>query len=233
MTNLAPDSHLQPNLWHLLPLSELYKLETFLRGGLWCAESSTIVTFEGDIENKLPFGFFISCWHINPLPSQRAWEILGGNGHGIALRTSLSAIQHLADLIRVCKWDIRFQPVHYVDTTKPFTPSPFAVSRSHVHENEGRLVVHAQETKTLDHSINKLGDPFARYLARDQAARYNSISIVGPDTPEAIVLPIGPLSFIHEIQVGSLVTERERIQLQEKLNEYRLCDRLRAAQSPP
>lgn len=219
-------------LWHLLPLSELYKLDTFLRCGLWCAESSTIPTFEGDIEDKLPYGYFMSCWHMNYAPSLNAWEIFAGNGHGLALRTDIQAIQNLTHSIHALDWKIDFSPVDYVDTANAVITSPFAVAHAHTHENEARLVISVQETKALDNSVTHVDDSFTRYLSRDQVVRYDSISIVGRGKAEAIVLSIDPAAFIQEILIGWLVTDGERIQITRRLDEYGVADKLHIAQRP-
>ena len=86
-----------PYLWHVFPLEELYKLWTFLKGGLWCAELGTIPTFEGDVEGTLPYGLFASCWQMgHTAPSQRAWDIFGAQGDGLAICTKTETMKHLA-----------------------------------------------------------------------------------------------------------------------------------------
>ncbi|HEY2496525.1 MAG TPA: hypothetical protein VGK24_05610 [Candidatus Angelobacter sp.] len=218
-------------LWHLLPLDELYKLDTFLGGGLWCAESSTIVAFEGDIEDQLPYGIFMSCWHVNQVPSLKAWEIFAAKGRGLALRTNIQTMQHLVRSIELPDWKINFGPVDYVDTENKVV-QPFAVARSHNHESEARLVISVDKTNTLDNYAADRADSFARYHSRDQVARFDSISLVGEARAEAIILPIHPVTFIEEILVGWLTTEEERDLLTRRLDSYGLAHKLRVAQRP-
>jgi hypothetical protein len=227
--SLKPALPTQPHLWHLVPASELYKLDTFLRGGLWCAGLGTIVTFEGDTESTLPYGLFVSCWHMNTTPSLKAWEILGGKGHGLALRTSTEAMQALIQSTSIDEWKISFGVVNYKDVSTAGVPSPFTVAHSHTHENEARLVISAQEEAILNNSIVDHRDSFARYLSRDEADKYESISIVGQGRADAIILPINPALFIQEILVGWLVTNAEKIHLTHRLDKHGLADKLRVA----
>ena len=104
--------------------------------------------------------FYVLLAH-EPTPSLKAWEIFGGKGRGLALRTNVQAIQHLAQSIHVTDWKIDFGPVDYVDTANTDL-SPFTVAHSHTHENEARLVVSVQETRALDNSLAGRGDSFAR-----------------------------------------------------------------------
>jgi hypothetical protein len=221
----------QPHLWHLIPSNELYKLDTFLRGGLWCAELGTIVTFEEDTESTLPFGFFASCWHMNTTPSVKSWEIFGGKGHGIALRTSTEAMQSLIRSVCVDEWKISFGVVTYEDFSTAAIPSPFTVAHSHAHENEARLVINVQDEAILDNSITDRRDSFTRYVSRDEADKYESISIVGQGRADAIVLPINTSLFIHEILIGPLFTNAEKLQLTHRLGEYGLAGKLRVTQT--
>ena len=112
-------------LWHLMRWNQLFKLKTFLQGGLWLAR---LDQFNDPLEATLPdsnLGLlrkllpptqlpatldeyelaakrgYASCWHMSNLePSVGMWEGKFGNrGKGIALRTTperfASTLNHL------------------------------------------------------------------------------------------------------------------------------------------
>ena len=111
----AFDMESQYNLWHLFVAEEMYKMSTFMRGGLWCAELNSIITFEGDVEGTQPFGLFVSCWHRSKdVPTPRAWEIFGGSGNGFALRARPSSLESFVAQFNGAKHRVRFEQVRYL-----------------------------------------------------------------------------------------------------------------------
>jgi hypothetical protein len=110
------------NLWYLFSTSELFKLKTFLSGGLWCSDIGSIVGFGEDAEGAGPQGLFVSCWHASEGdPTSRAWKIFGGDGDGFAIRTTVDELQSYATSTNNSAIAARFGPVTFVPEGKTIT----------------------------------------------------------------------------------------------------------------
>jgi hypothetical protein len=139
---MTSDRKSQRNLWHLFVVDEMYKMNTFLRDGLWCAELNTIPSFDGDVEGSQPFGLFVSCWHLSTGdPTPKAWEIFGGCGNGFALRAKPSFMSSLAERYNTDRLRVCFGQVRYLSAGEEPTDPAFQVGPAHDQEEEMRLAI--------------------------------------------------------------------------------------------
>jgi hypothetical protein len=127
-------------LWHLIGLSKINKLDTFLNGGLWL---SRIDQFEDRLEGSLPAGnvgllkkmlppemeqiackeyelaakrAYASCWHMSDDdPSERMWNGFGDKGNGIAIKTTPAALWNATGHLQGSDGPLYLGAVRYID----------------------------------------------------------------------------------------------------------------------
>lgn len=108
-------------LWHLIPIESLYKLDTFLRGGLWFSRLDKFGPLKGTKEGKVPklnlgllekmpedmiewvekqyrlavLRSYATCWSKGGThPSAEMWNTkFGGYGKGLAISTKAEAVR--------------------------------------------------------------------------------------------------------------------------------------------
>lgn len=108
-------------LWHLVPVDETYKLDTFLQGGLWFSRIDKFGDLKETKEGKIPkpnlgllekipedmtewvkeqyrlavLRSYASCWTKGgPSPTRLMWDTkFGGYGKGVGIRTTPEAVR--------------------------------------------------------------------------------------------------------------------------------------------
>jgi hypothetical protein len=221
----------QHSLWHLFVVDEICKLSTFVRGGLWCAELNSIVTFEGDVEESQPFGVFVSCWHQSiGDPTERAWEIFGDSGNGFALRTQPSSMHSVARTFNSPNIEVRFNQVRYLSGDEKPTDVAFEVASSHVREDEMRLAVSFADIADPDDARRK--EQIRKHVPiicsnPHLVTEFQEITFVEREGAEAIILPITPADLIEEIVIGPRVSEDAKDELLEMLEGSTLASKIR------
>ena len=201
------------NLWHLFVADETYKMRTFLRSGLWCAELNSIVSFDADVEGSQPFGIFVSCWHRSKGdPTSSAWQIFGASGNGFALRAKPSIIQSVAERFNSGTLRVRYDEVRYLRSGEKPTDAAFEVAPSHSREEEMRLAVSFVGLTDSDDCKGK--EQIRRWLPRlsdhRTVTRFQDVSFAEDEGQEAIILPVSPEDLIEEIVIGPRVSTEER-----------------------
>jgi hypothetical protein len=232
------DTQKTTNLWHLFPVDkankrdEAYKLDTFLRGGLWCATLGSIIPFAGDIEENQPLGAFVSCWHRSAGdPTSHAWETFGGSENGIALRARPATLQAIAARTSGRGFATRFGDVTYVSSgEKPADPA-FCVIGYRECEDEARLAVCFPGFERLRDRTRRarIGKSVPVTCAdRDAICAYRDVTFVDDFDREAIVLPVSPNELIEEIVIGRKVSSGGRRSLRMSLAGPGIEARIRA-----
>lgn len=175
-----------PNSRYLWQVMRAWKLDTFLRGGLWLAR---LDQFNDPMEGTLPgpnLGLlnnllpafqaagvvreyelgvqraFASCWHMSEGdPSAHAWETFGSDKDGVAIRTTPEAIRQA--ILCVADGPIYLGAIRYIDHATDFIPdgniieASFVVQRGFHQERESRVLIHTHGTATTDHLYGKNG----------------------------------------------------------------------------
>jgi hypothetical protein len=202
------------NLWYLFSTAELFKLKTFLSGGLWCSDIGSIIGFGEDAEGSGPQGLFVSCWHASEGdPTSCAWTIFGGDGDGFAIRTTGDELQSYATTTSSPAIAARFGPVTYVPEGGTIRDPAFEVLDHHRQEREMRLLL---ELKARDHDASEI----KRQMRIAVTAFCHGRNFTGPikmltlserlDSDFAMILPIDAPRFFKEFLIGSKVTPQDR-----------------------
>lgn len=231
------DTQKTTNLWHLFPIGteakwgEAYKLDTFLRGGLWCAALNSIITFDGDIEENQPLGAFVSCWHRSAGdPTSHAWEVFGGSGNGIALRARPKTLHAIAERSSGRGFPTRFDRVIYVPSGKKPADSAYEVVARRSPEDEARLAVCFSGFAHLNDRARRarIRKAVAATCAdRKAIPEYRDVTFVDDRGREGIVLPVRPDELIEEIVIGTEVSSSVRLELTKKLTKAGIGTRVR------
>ena len=202
------------NLWHLFCTEELFKLETFLDGGLWCSDLGSILGFDGDPEGSKFHGIFVSCWHVNEGdPSHAAWKIFGGDGDGFAIRTSPEKLSTLANAVGAGGIRAGLLEVSYTPPNELINGPSYQVSESHSEEKEVRFVLSLGERglseDALKDKIRELVPFHCKGRAYERPIRSLTLSEVG-DTDFGLIVPTDPVRLFDEFLVGSRVKSADR-----------------------
>jgi hypothetical protein len=219
-------------LWHLFSIGEgAKKISTFMRGGLWCTELNSIVSFTGDVEGSQPYGIFVSCWHKSEGdPSDRAWQVFGNSGNGVALRAAPTSLLSLAERFNVGGFRARFDQVRYLSEGEPITDAAFQVGASHIQEDEMRVALCLMEVADRDTPARK--DQIrtiapARCRNPQAITMFSSMTFVEDVENDAIILPIRPADFIEEIVIGPKVSNDDKTALLKVLDVSELILKIR------
>jgi len=202
------------NLWHLFSTAELFKLNTFLSGGLWCSDIGSMVGFGEDAEGCGPQGLFVSCWHASEGdPTSRAWKIFGGDGDGFAIRTTIDELQSCATSITSSAIAARVGPVTYVLEGGMISDPAFEVLGHHGDEREVRLLL---ELKARDQGASEI----KKQMRIAVPAICEGRNFSGPikkltlserfDSDFAMILPVDAPRLFKEFLIGSKVTPQTR-----------------------
>jgi hypothetical protein len=229
---MSSDKQSQYNLWHLFSTCEAEKkMSTILRGGLWCAELNSIPAFVGDVEGSQPYGIFVSCWHKSDGdPSDKAWQVFGNSGDGVALRAKPSFMLSLANQFSTGGLTARFDQVCYLINGQQVTDAAFEVAPSHNQEEEMRVALFLTEitdrdTRARKEQIRKIAP--VSCPNRQAMAEFRSLTYVEDDGDDAIILPISAADLIEEIVIGSKVCENDRSNLLKMLQGSGLTSKIR------
>ncbi len=218
-------------VWHLFRATEMYKMETFLRGGLWCAELHSFVNFPGDVEGSQPYGVFVSCWHKSESdPTERAWEIFGDCENGFALRADPLFIEALAERFSNDALRARFGQVQYLGDGEQIADAAFQVASTHRHEDEMRFALTLTDTTSMDDCILKeqvRKNVPARYSNRAEAKQFRCVTLIGDGEDDAIVLPVSPVDLIEEVIIGPAVSKNDKVHFMKLLESAGIVSRLR------
>jgi hypothetical protein len=229
---MSSDKQSQYNLWHLFSTHEAEKkMSTFLRGGLWCAELNSIVAFEGDVEGSQPYGIYVSCWHKSDRdPSDKAWQVFGNSGDGVAIRAKPSFMRSLANQFSAGGLRARFDQVRYLINGQQVTDAAFEVAPSHQQEEEMRVAVSLMEITDQDararkEQIRKIAP--VRCSNPEATTEFRSVTFVDDEGDDAIILPISTVDLIEEIVIGSQVSEKDKRNLLKMLEGSGLASKVR------
>lgn len=200
----------QMNLWHLFPSEATYKLDTFLAGGLWCADLGSIVGFDGDVEGDGPLGLFVSCWHATEGdPTSKAWQIFGEQGDGFAIRTTEEELRSYATSFRSPALAARMEVVSYVRKCVRITDPAFQVPAHHDQELEMRLLL---ELKDRDHDTDEIKKKMRAAApnaceGRGFSRPVTTLTLSGRfDDDFAMILPINAPRLFKEFLIGAQVS---------------------------
>ena len=194
-------------LWHLFYNDKERRLATFLGGGLWL---SRLDQFGDSKEGQLPdanLGLlrkaptpllewvvkqyvlnvkrsFASCWHMSDNdPSPDAWQIFGGAGNGVAIRTTPDSMRQTLAQISGPDGPVHFAAVRYVDHSIDEIPegnvieAAFVVQSNYAPECEARVLIHTFG-KGAEYLVNATG-PFGPLVTRPQGNDTKEGGLVG------------------------------------------------------
>lgn len=202
------------NLWHLFRTEEVFKLDTFLSGGLWCSDVGSIVGFGEDAEGSKPLGLFVSCWHAaEGDPTAGAWKILGGDGDGFAIQTTVEELRSYATSFRSPRIAARFGSVSYIPEGGTISDPAFEVLGHHSEELEMRFVL---ELKERDHGAGDIRKQMrvaapAFCEGRNFSDPIQQLTLSARfDSDFAMILPIDAAKLFKEFLIGSKVTPQAR-----------------------
>jgi hypothetical protein len=211
------------NLWHLFSTEELFKLDTFLSGGLWCADLGSIPGFGDDLEGTGPRGIFVSCWHATDGdPSEKAWEIFGGNGDGFAIGTTPEDLGMLATQANTTAISAQFGPVSYVPEGDVIRDPALEVHKHHAQEFEMRVVL---KLKNESGDENAVKEEMRKAVSTHCDGRNYTRPIHAVTLSErfgsdfGVILPIDASRLFKKFLIGSKVAVRERVQVGQSLIE--------------
>lgn len=108
------------------------------------ADQSVGVQEQQDIAARRAQDLFLNCWHVNDVESEAMWELYGGRGATIAIRSTISRIE---DAIRTPE-EMKIGAVKYIRfdrdevDAQDFYAPVFHKRKSFEHEREVRLVAH-------------------------------------------------------------------------------------------
>jgi hypothetical protein len=212
------------NLWHLFPLDEPRKLQTFLHGGLWCTELNSIINFTGDVEGTQPYGTFVSCWHRSEGdPTPVAWTIFGDDGAGIAIRGSSSYLQSLAEKVDRDWVSGRFGEVRYLSPAQPVVDAAFEVRATHQSESEMRVALGVTGISIGDDELRRShvrAHCPKRQSDRNITKKVEDLTLIEDEMGEdALVLPIDPKTLFEEVVFGPKVSAAERESIQRSITD--------------
>lgn len=222
------------SLWHLFPSKDLYKLDTFLSGGLYLARldrfddprEGALPRRNGNLLNKAP-GFeqryiraayrqavrqsFASCWHRSSgEPSEFVWKQFGGNHNGIAIRTTPQRIVNALTPITALG-AAHFGVIKYIDHMRDLIgtwnilQSQFVVRSDYQWEEEARLLLHTYGP--FGSTLVGLVGPKGSLvrIRKTKTIPQRHEFVGGYRRGTAIVLAIEPKQFIEEVVVGKRV----------------------------
>lgn len=202
------------NLWYLFNTAELFKLNTFLSGGLWCADLGSIPGFGEDAEGSGPQGLFVSCWHASEGdPTPRAWEIFGGDDDGFAIRTTIDELRSCASFITSSAIAVRFGSVSYLPEGKMISDPAFEVLSHHSDEREMRLLL---ELKTRDRDMSEVKKQMRIAVpgfcqGRNFPGRITKLTLSATfDSEFAMIIPIEAPTFFKEFLIGARLNRQAR-----------------------
>jgi hypothetical protein len=228
------DAESRYSLWHLFVAEEIYKMSTFMRGGLWCAELNSITSFEGDVEGTQPFGLFVSCWHRSKdVPTPRAWEIFGGSGNGFALRAQPSFMESFVGRFSGDRHSVRFDHVRYLPEGEKPSDAAFEVTslNKREEEEEMRVAVSFPAIADLDsrNRIEQIKKCIPTICSNPhEVPKFENVTFAECEGAEAVILPVSPLDLIQEILIGPRVSGKAKNEMSAMLKKSELASRVRA-----
>lgn len=202
------------HLWHLFCSQEIFKLHTFLAGGLWCADLGSIIGFGNDVEGSGPQGLFVSCWHASegdPTPS--AWKIFGGDGDGFAIRTAIEELNGYAASFSNPILAARFGAVRYIPQGASIEDPAFEVPEHHKNEEEMRLLLELRMRRKDKEQITEQIQKAASRICEGRSFcspidQLTCSTRSGSDSDSAMILPIQSHTLFKEFVIGSKVEPR-------------------------
>lgn len=250
------------HLWHLASGQQMErKLETFLRGGIWFARLDTFTSGvpEGTLPkrnksllDKLPKfqvkmvkkvytravkRSFASCWHMSDAdPSTSIWKSFGGDGNGIAIRTTPTHLTQVLAAISGNDGPVHFGEIRYIDHWIDVIPeanvieAAFVVQDSYAYEREARVLIHSHGTAASDHLAHASGlfGPLVKRPPKRQLDAGSYGFLGGYAHWKAIVPSVDAKVLIQEIVIGKGVDAVRRKRLVDLVTRYGLADRIRA-----
>ena len=217
------------NLWHLFPVEELYKLKTFLAGGLWCADLGSIIGFGDDSEGTGLHGTFVSCWHAAEAdPTDVAWEIFGGAGNGFAIGTTMESLASIAT--RSTKAGVKAQvcKVSYLPGGTFLSEPACQVLDQHEREAEVRFVLNFENKGCGEFALREQIRSVASAVCngRDHQTPIHSLTVSESDRGDssdlALIVPIDPCFLFKQFLVGANVHPHECSQALRLLEQARI-----------
>jgi hypothetical protein len=182
--------HVGARLWHLAPYlgeSKPFKLDTFLRGGLWFTRLDKFRAEEGRVPRRnlglleaMPDDMkdwvkrqyrlavlrsYATCWFRGKEPSAEMWKKFARGGKGVAIRTSTEAVE-----VAISPFTdphgggpIYFGRASYIDHGKDSIDegntlaAAFAKQKVYVHENEARVLIHSYGENAVKYLLGRAG----------------------------------------------------------------------------
>jgi len=125
---------------------------------------------------------FASCWHRNPVESAAMWDLYATRNAGVALRTTVSALQQSIQTTA----ELLIANVRYVDfRTFGSDANPFAAAalkrKSFKHEQEVRLI-HFQSHPSTSEKMGTPGDSTSFFVDVDLQKLVRAV-YVAPSAP--------------------------------------------------
>ena len=157
-----------PNGEQINSVSEMEQAEVFGKDFDWYAQ--TLIKHSREMKKQL----FVSCWHASEYESEAFWQIYGGRGHGICIRSTVDHLSHSLTYGAPIYGGI----VEYLDETKELLGDSCIFQnclwkrRSFVHEKEFRAVIWEQDPTTsgieVSVDINSLVDEIIVHPQADE-----------------------------------------------------------------
>lgn len=239
----------KPHLWHLIEAAELFKLETFVQGGLWFAR---VDTFKDPREGTIPkqnlgllakaFGSqlpiaekeyarirdtaFASCWHMSDEdPSDDAWDSFGGFRDGIALKTTpADAVSALSNTSAI-GGPLYIGEITYIDHAVDTVSEAnmlevvYCVQNGYASEREARLLISLQGNGARE-LFGKRGPKGPLIEIRPS----DHVPLGGHKDGRAIVAPINFRALVKEVLIGRRATEETRSKVRAALDSINASD---------
>lgn len=248
-------------LWHVMDRrgEALKKLKTFLEGGLWFAR---LDQFNEELEGTLPLlnklGLFrklprlqvggvldeytlgiqrgfAQCWHMSrDAPSEHAWAEFSNTSNGVAVRTTVEALEEALSGIAQPGGPGYIGEVRYIDHWTDFIPeanvieAAFVVRSGFRAEREARCFIHTKGTAASDHLLYKEGryGPLVKVVPPGNSPSGKHEFTGGHHGGRAIVVRADPRKLIQAVAINPRVSKADRGPIEAVLKESGFEDRL-------
>ena len=219
------------DLWHVMPL---WKLETFLNGGIWFARLDQFNTrYEGTLPNKnlgllrmllgnqsrtvqsqyedIAQKAYASCWHMNTgEPLDEMWTEFNGE---VAIKTSSAKMRELVSHIPACKngGPAYFGQVNYINYATEMISDVNALYASF----------------TVDDSFENVEIEARLLICTDAIPLNHKVYDYMTDDKRAIILPIDPKDFIGEIIIRASLDDHQANRVRQAIKVKGLGDKIK------
>ena len=178
------------------------------------------------------------CWHMSDAdPDTSLWQAFSGSGTGVAVRSDYQSLKKAIAPISGNDGPVHFSSIHYIDhdtdtiSDHNVIDAAFTVRNEFSYEREARILIHTHGTAAFNSLYGRKGPLGLLVVPSDPSSSSGGGHELtgGHANGRAIVISVKPKELIHEVLLGSNMTEENRKSVRLLLARYDMGSRIRVS----